>query len=133
MSKAPYLGLDIGLRRTGAALSETGLLAQPLTVIEWQPPHRHALIAGITKLVEEHGIQTVVAGLPLSEEGATPQSERTEVILTDLHTALDPAGVEIVTVDESYSTVDALAHYPNIDKDAAAAAIILQNFLDAQS
>ena len=131
MSKGPYLGLDIGTKRTGVALSESGLVAEPLGIVEGQPPHRHQIVNGIVELVEKHKIQTLVIGLPLVNGGATQQSEWTELVIADLHTSLDAANVSFVTVDESFSTYEAIRHYKNVDKDSAAAAIILQNYLDS--
>lgn len=128
---SPYLGLDIGTKRTGVAFSENGLLAEPLGIVEGQPPHRHHIVTGVTKLVEERGVRTLVIGLPLVNGGATMQSEWTELVIADLHTALDPAGVTFVTVDEAFTTYEAIRHYKDVDKDAAAAAIILQNYLDS--
>lgn len=132
MSEAPYLGLDIGLRRTGVALSDSGLVVRPLTVIEWEPPHRHSLIEELVTLVKQYEIRTIVAGLPLDNGAPTAQSVKTVSIIDELRVALGPT-VEIVTVDESYTTAEALEHYPEVDKDAAAAAIILQNYLDLLS
>jgi putative transcription antitermination factor YqgF len=131
MSSGPYLGLDIGTKRTGVAFSENGLLADPIGIVEGQPPHRHHIVHGITEIVAERGIKTLVVGLPLVNGGATMQSEWTEQVITDLHIALDPANVEIVTVDEAFTTFDAIRHYKDVDKDSAAAAIILQNYLDS--
>jgi putative transcription antitermination factor YqgF len=130
---SPYLGLDIGTKRTGVSYSENGLLAEPIGIIEGQPPHRHQIVTGITKIVEERGIKTLVIGLPLVNGGATQQSAWTELVIFDLHNALDPANVEIVAVDEAFSTYEAIRHYKDVDKDSAAAAIILQNYLDSLS
>lgn len=131
MTNGPYLGLDIGTKRTGVAFSENGLLAEPIGIVEGQPPHRHHMVQGITELVAERGIKTLVVGLPLVNGGSTMQSEWTEQVIADLHAAVDPAGVAIVTVDEAFTTFEAIRHYKDVDKDSAAAAIILQNYLDS--
>lgn len=62
------LALDHGTVRIGCALSDpSGTLATPLPVIE--PPEARA----VSQLVEEHGVEKVVVGLPLhlsGEEGS---------------------------------------------------------------
>lgn len=135
MSKPPYVGLDLGLRQVGVALSESGLLAQPLETIGWQPPHTHQLMQSLVSLCAKHQVATVVAGIPLGEDDeVTGQAVKTGQLLDDLSAALAAAGlaVEIVRVNEFHSTQDAIARFPGVDKDAAAAAVILQDYLEQQ-
>jgi len=57
------LGLDIGDKRTGVAVSDPlGILATPLTVLVSKD--EDALINEILKLVEQHKVECVVVGLP---------------------------------------------------------------------
>src|SRR5690606_37179380 len=127
---SPLLGHDIGLRRTGVALSESGLLAQPLTTLEWSYPHISSLAAQVNELVRRHEIKTVVAGLPfLEDEQDTDQARTTQTILDQLEAACDPA-VTFVTINEFHSSRDAAALFPDTDRDAAAAAVILQDYLE---
>jgi putative transcription antitermination factor YqgF len=129
----PFLGLDIGLKRTGVALSEAGLIAEPLTTISWTPPHTHSLIDALLELIARHEIVTVVAGLPLYEDGGiTEQSEKTAAILTKLQESL-PSGTFLITVNEYSSTHDAQVRFPGVDIDSAAATVILQNYLDERA
>ena len=72
------LALDYGLRRTGVALSDaTGTLARPLTVVD-----RAASAAGldeIARLVDEHEVELVLVGMPLTLRGhAGEQAQATE-------------------------------------------------------
>ena len=132
---SPLLGLDIGLKRTGVALSESGIVAQPLTVIEAKPPHMENVISEIVALVSEYEVRTVVAGLPYtSEDGATAQALKVEQILTRLEEALAklPDPPVIVRANEFHSSLDARERFPNDPIDSAAAAIILQSHLDEQ-
>jgi RNase H-fold protein (predicted Holliday junction resolvase) len=133
MSNGPFLGIDIGLHRTGVALSESGLIAQPLETLAWKPPHAEAMLEGIAKLCVKYGIRTVVAGLPLgTDESPTEQAAITTAIIARLTTRLSahsPAP-EIIVWNEFHTTQDARALYPGVDKDAAAAALILQQYLD---
>jgi putative Holliday junction resolvase len=57
------LGLDVGDRRTGVAISDPqGILAGPLTVLDSRD--EDALIKEILKLVEQHRAERIVVGLP---------------------------------------------------------------------
>ena len=62
------LGLDVGDRRIGVALSDPlGLTAQRLTVVT-----RHELtrdVDAVAALANEHEVEAVVVGLPLTLQG----------------------------------------------------------------
>ncbi len=131
----PYLGLDIGLARTGVALSESGVLAQPLTVLEAKPPHMTGVVQEILKLIAEYEARTLVIGVPYSEdESSTSQALKVEQIISQIEAAIKEHGleVEIVRSNEYHSTQDASVLYPHVASDAAAAALILQDQLDHQ-
>ncbi len=62
------LGLDVGDRRTGVAISDPGgILATPLTVLE--SSDEDALIDAVLGLVEEHDVDHIVVGLPQHMDG----------------------------------------------------------------
>lgn len=129
MSDAPYLGLDIGLRRTGVALSETGTLVRPLTVVPADPPHYLELTKKILALAAEYTIATLVIGTPSNEDGSdTAQAAVLDEIATKITEAAP--NLAVVRVNEFNSTQDGLVAFPDADKDAAAAAIILQSYLE---
>jgi putative Holliday junction resolvase len=57
------LGLDVGDKRTGVAISDPqGILATPLTVLISKD--EDALIDEILKLVEQHKAERIIVGLP---------------------------------------------------------------------
>jgi putative transcription antitermination factor YqgF len=129
----PLLGLDIGLKRTGVALSPNGLDVQPLPTISWDPPHAHGLIQRVSELVKEHGITTLVIGVPLSEDASqTSQSERASrvqnLLVRELSTTYPDLNVAFT--NEFASTQDGRATFPGLDKDAAAACTILRDYLE---
>lgn len=133
---SPLLGLDIGFKRTGVALSESGLLARPLTTLEAKPPHMHGIVQDIISLVKEHEAVTLVIGMPYREDDApTEQSLKVDQVVTQLEDRLRETGltVEIVRMNEFHSTRDAALLFPRDDPDAAAAALILQSYLDQTS
>ena len=130
---SPLLGLDIGLRRTGVALSESGLIAQPLKTIEWQPPHAASLIAEIMNLVKHYQVQTLVVGVPYDDEGeVTGQAVKTERLIHQIEVEIRQQSLSatIERFNEYHSTLDARQLFPGEDKDAAAAAVILQDYIE---
>ena len=96
-------------------------------------PHMTKVLHGIVAYVDEYSVGTIVVGLPYTEDGEpTSQSLRVEGVLESLRALLADRQppVEIVTVNEFYSSQEADEMYPNVERDAAAAAIILQHYLD---
>ena len=131
------LGLDVGERRIGLAISDrSGSLATPFTAIERRGVERD--IAAILKLVRQEEVGTIVVGEPLSLDGSVgPQAKRTLVFYEALKAA---SPVPVKTWDERFSTVEAerllreAGVQPSRNRarlDASAAAVILQGYLDA--
>ena len=139
------LGLDVGGRRTGVAISDPqGVLALPLTVIDRK--EQEGALAEIIKLVQRYGVECIVVGLPYSLEGhLTAEAERIKAFTEKLRDALAargdsaPSPVSLEMWDERLSTVAAerlmIEAKTRKDRraqhsDALAAAIVLQGFLD---
>ena len=132
------LGLDVGDVRIGVALSDPlGLTAQRLTVIE-----RTALaqdVAAVESLVEQHGVQAVVVGLPLTMRGERgPQAQKVAAFSAALRRRL---AVPVELVDERLTTVQGERALREIGTrgrkrktviDQVAAQLILQQFLDTE-
>ena len=134
VKKARVLGLDIGEKRIGVAMSDPEMiLASPLAIIKRDKDSN--AFAAIAELVDKHGVARVVAGLPLSLKGhAGPQVTRTKAFVEGLSNHIE---VPVSYRDERLSTVLAeqlLASRKKrgqkIHSDAAAAAVILQSYLD---
>jgi putative Holliday junction resolvase len=130
------MALDMGERRTGVALSDVmGWLATPLTVLQYNS--REQEFAAIEELVRKHEVQQVVLGYPLSLDGSIgPQAQRVQRYADKLRARVS---VPIVLWEEQFSTAQAeqLIHQTGQRVrreriDAAAAAVILQSYLDAQ-
>jgi putative Holliday junction resolvase len=131
------LALDIGDKRIGVAVSdETGTLAHPLTTITRASKRQD--FERIARLAAEQGVECVVAGYPRSLSGDEgPQAQRVRRYVEALAATL-PVPVELW--DERYTTVEATERLIDAKRrrprdrgqlDAAAAAIILQDYLDA--
>ena len=129
------LGLDVGDRRVGVAASDaSGTLATPRGVI--QRRSRAEDFASVARLIEMFGADKVIVGLPLSLDGQMgPQARRVARYAGALARALN---IPVQLVDERYSTATADAllvesgRKRRVQIDAAAAAVILQDFLDCQ-
>jgi len=130
------LGLDVGERWIGVAVSDPlGILASPLTRVERTDDE--AAVKAIADLVQKHEAKAVVAGLPYSLDGKVgQQAVRVQDFLRKLSESLR---VPIQTWDERLSTVavqrgmieSGMRKGRRKEKvDAAAAALILQGYLD---
>ena len=133
------LGLDLGSRRIGVAVSDgDGRVATPLTTIE-RGRDRAADHRAVAELVDEWGAGIVAVGLPLSLDGTVgPAAQRVVDEVAELARALD---VPVETVDERFTTVTARQQLRaagvkgrNRSRviDQGAAAVLLQAWLDRQ-
>ena len=135
------MGLDYGLRRVGIALSDpTWSLATPLTTIRRRRGKRPP-VSAVAELATQHQVSYLVVGLPLTLEGE--ESEWTREVRTFGNGLGERLGCSVAFVDERFSSVTAenrlregsVKSVTREDKDrvdAAAAAVILQDWLDAQ-
>jgi putative Holliday junction resolvase len=128
------IALDVGERRIGVAVSDpTGTLATPHSVIQRRSKAKD--FAAVARLVAELGAEQVVVGLPLSLNGEVgPQARRVTRYARALAQTLD---VPVELYDERYSTVTAdellaeSGRKRRVPIDAAAAAVILQDYLES--
>jgi putative Holliday junction resolvase len=132
---AVVLALDPGERRTGLAICDpAGILASPLETHDRK--RDRSLLERVATLCAERGVERVLVGFPLTAAGECGASARRSEILADKLRARLELPVELV--DERYSTAEAqkilagTAH-SRADRDALAAALVLQAWLDARS
>ena len=134
------LALDIGDRRIGVALSDPlGMLASPLTTIERATSDTDAAIDAVLALAEEHEAAEILVGIPYLMSGRIGAQAR---ITLDFAAALAArTHIPVTHTDERLSSVQAdrmLAQSGGASTrdrgrtDAAAAAVILQAYLDAK-
>jgi putative Holliday junction resolvase len=121
---ASFLAFDYGARRVGVATGNTLLgRARPLTTVQAQGDARFAAIA---RLIDEWRPDALVVGVPFHPDGAAhDNTRRARAFGRQLHGRFR---LPVHEVDERYSTTEALAQGA-ADADAAAAAIILDQFL----
>ncbi len=134
------VGLDLGARRIGVAVSDSGgVLATPYTVIP-RSGDEVADRARIADVVRELAAEAVVVGLPLSLDGSVgPAATAAEAEAVALGQVLD---VPVECHDERLSTVSAerslaasgvkgAARRRKV-VDQVAAAVLLQSWLDSR-
>ena len=131
-----YLGLDIGDRWIGVAVSDpSAMLASPLTILK--RTREDDDLAAIGDIIKQHEIGEVIVGLPVSLNGTLGrQAEKVQRFTDRLRECID---VPLEYSDESMSTASARdlmrqttpkKKRQNTRDDAIAAAFILQGFLD---
>ncbi|HXX78914.1 MAG TPA: Holliday junction resolvase RuvX [Ktedonobacteraceae bacterium] len=155
---AVWLALDVGDVRIGVAISDaTGFLASPYTTLHVTRNEAQTWSA-IERLIEETGAEGLVVGLPISLDGALhSQGRRVQAFADRLREHIT---VPIVFWDERLSTIEAerllterggpepvkrnrtasrrkqgqsKRRHKKQEIDALAAAVILQEYLDAHA
>lgn len=138
------LGIDYGSRRIGLALSDaTATLASPWRLLQRPPSDAETLrmiVAEVAALIQhDDGLEAVVVGWPRRLDG-TP-NQQTPIVETFARALGDRVAVPVVLQDERLSSVEAESRLAVDEKDwrkrkakldAAAAAIILQDYLDVR-
>ena len=126
---APVLAVDPGEVRIDLAISDpTQTIARPLEVV--RHVSRAADAQAILERAARHGADTIVIGLALDSEGEVGPQARRAVRLAQALRELTPLNIE--TWDESGSTIAARQNKRDDPLlDARAAAVILQEYLDA--
>ena len=136
------LAIDYGERRLGIALSDpTGSIAQPLPTLLRRAGKRPP-IQTILALCAEHGVHTLVVGLPLTMAGE--DSAWTREVREFAAKLSDRSGLSVQLVDERFSSVAATRALRSIGLrrrarqqrervNASAATLILQAYLDKQA
>jgi putative Holliday junction resolvase len=129
------LGLDIGERRVGVAVSDdTGVIASPLRIVDVVREGTGALAA----LASEQRVEGVVVGLPTSMSGQDGyQAREVRAAAAELAQMID---VPILFWDERLTSAiaDRMLERSGVRQrdrrgklDAIAAAVMLQSYLDA--
>jgi len=138
------LGIDYGARRIGLALSDaTATLASPWRMLHRPPSEAETmrvLIAEIATLQQEDdGLEAVVVGWPRRLDGSP--TDLTPIVETFAQSLQAKLAVPVVLQDERLSSTEAESRLARRERDwrkrkqqldAAAAAVILQDYLDSR-
>ncbi len=134
-----YLGLDVGTRRIGVAVSdELGLIAQPVMTLVRKRNLRDDL-RSLARLARRFGVEAIVVGNPLRLSGEeSPQTKKVQALAAELG---ELTGLPVHLWDERLTTREAHAilyqtGHPRQNHrrvvDQVAAAMILQEFLQVR-
>lgn len=131
--------LDLGKVRVGLAISdELGQLAHPRPPLDGKK--RKALLQRLAELARDEPLERFLVGMPLGLGGEHGSAARRAVSFAQQ--VADATGLEVEMVDERLSTVEAQGRLAEMgvkgratrDRiDGAAAAILLQSWLDRQA
>ena len=136
MNRERLLGLDIGERRIGVAISdEMGMIASPLMTVQTSGN----VVEEMRSLIVKYNVARIVVGLPIGLSGREgPQARIVRSVADQLAKSLE---IDIVYSDERMSSAVAeqalISQKTRRDKrkqhiDNMAAAVILQGYLDEQ-
>ena len=130
------LAVDLGLARTGLAVSDPGeQLASPVcTVEQYYQPERMAI--RVAEEAQKQGVELIVVGHPRNMDGSRGESAKRAEEFADLLS--QKSGLPVELWDERMTTVSAIGYLNETDVrgkkrkavvDTVAATIILQDFL----
>lgn len=131
-----FLAIDLGLSRTGIAISDDlEMMAIPLKTIKQK--NKDKLLNEIAELVKVYDIDKIILGLPVNMDGSEGESAKNARLFSEKLFAI--TGLEVILQDERVTTVLAHSYLNNADVkkkkkkdvvDTVSAVIILQNYLD---
>ena len=136
MNKERVLGLDIGTKRIGVAISDALFItAQPLKAI-FRTSDEEA-VKQINEIIKEYGVKTVVAGLPKNMDGSVGSQAQNcidfmknfssvNVIFEDERLTSRQAEFILKEQGKKYTKQKQLV-------DIESACLILQQYMDKQS
>jgi len=130
------MALDVGTKTIGIALSdELRLFPQPYRTLSRRGVRKDVEV--LQHVIEEQDVDHVVVGLPLELDGSEARSARLARQVGDA--VRERSGLPVTYIDERFTSVEAeqLLIRMNVSRkrrreviDQAAAALILQSFLD---
>lgn len=137
------LGIDVGRRRIGLAVSDaTRTLARPLTTLTVGDAGAvDRVMQEISRLAgEEGGLSAIVVGVPARLDGSP--TEQTPHVMAFIEALKARTAIPVVGEDERLTSREAESRLAVRERDwrkrkarldAAAAAVILQDYLDRQA
>lgn len=135
-----YLGLDLGTKTLGVAVSDkTGLIATSLTILRHDNNYDF-LIEELKKIIKEKGIETIVLGLPKNMNNTI--GERGEMVLSFKEKLEESTNLLVILEDERLTTkvAENILITADVSRkkrkkviDKMAANVILQSYLDRRN
>ena len=134
-----YLGLDLGEKTIGVALSESGIIASNLLTIRYKTNDLSDALNQFCEVYRKYPVDVVVIGLPKHMNNDI--GLKAQYVLKFKEMLEDELNIKVETFDERMSTQSALKilsdNRKKYDKqralkDEVAAQVILQNYLNAK-
>ena len=132
-----YLGLDLGTKTLGVAISDlTGTIATSLTILRHENNHKY-LIEELKKIINEKNVETIVLGFPKNMNNTI--GERGEMVLSFKEKLENSIPLPVILEDERLTTrvAENILITADVSRkkrkkviDKMAANIILQSYLD---
>lgn len=136
MVKMTTIGLDLGTKTLGVAISRTGIIANPYTLLKYSNENYDYLANEVKKIVLQKKVDEIALGLPKNMNNTCGfATERTKKFLAVLKKYVD---IPVYLIDERLSTVEATNILLTNDMsrkkrkeviDVTAAMIILDTYL----
>ena len=135
-----YLGIDLGSKSLGLAISESGIIANSFKTLYFEEDNYDLAANIITGLIISERFNCVVVGLPKHMNNDIGIRGNISIDFANKLKALNPS-IDVVLVDERSSTKIAIKTMISANvsrkkqktkKDELAAVIILQNYLDSK-
>lgn len=134
-----YLGLDLGNRTCGIAISDPmGIIATSIETVRFSEKNLQKCLEYVKMYVADRKVEKIVMGLPKNMNGTLgPQSEYVFEFKKMLE---DELGLEVILYDERLTTVEVTKIMISADLsrakrktkvDTLAATLILQSYLDS--
>jgi putative Holliday junction resolvase len=124
-----FLGIDYGEKRIGLAIAHREIkIASPYGVLENKSPN--FVLKEIKKICKTENIGKIIVGLPISLSGKL--GPKAKEVLRFVKFLKKNLKITVETEDERLTSVavNKIVKGQKLERDAVAAAIILQNFLD---
>ena len=135
-----YLGLDLGTKTLGVAVSDkTGLIATSFTILRHDNNFDY-LIEELKKVIKEKEIETIVLGLPKNMNNTI--GERGEMVISFKEKLEERTNLPVILEDERLTTkvAENILITADVSKkkrkkviDKMAANVILQSYLDRRN
>lgn len=129
-----YLGLDLGTKTLGVAISRSGIIVNKLNTIR-HDNNLKFLLSEVKKIFEDENIDIVVLGYPKHMNNTVGEKA---LYIEKFKKLLESNGIKVELQDERLSTVSAEKMLINFDVsrqkrkeiiDSVAATIILEDYL----
>ncbi len=135
-----YLGLDLGTKTLGIAISDiTHLVATPVTIIRFDDSEYNKTIEPLRNIILKEDVSKLILGLPKNMNNTI--GDRANQTLEYKKLLEDEFNLPVIMQDERLSTVSAHNYMLEADMsrkkrkqkvDGLAASIILQTYLDIE-